>query len=337
MERRRASQRQAEASAGETADEMLERLQDELHTTPATAAAPKAVAQGSEFLSVSGASTSTVVGGAQAGALVEGPAASGALLPLEPLEPLGPTSFAGLNLGDEAPGVRRVVVPETGEGDQRAQREEPREAADLRHPVGSPTAFGPTVARHEDNQRAVDGSHVVGGNNNGDGISSASKGDRVLLMGSSPGDGKLRSPASVERPPGLSQHGGPEAQVVKRPDSLQEASASAGVQLNPFWSPEVKAMERCLREAEEKFRQGLLMMKQDQGSQASFASAEEIPETGGPRPPPGPPPASPQKMDGVGSGSGGQPPPPPPPPVPPFPVEPVGVSRGAGFLDFENL
>jgi hypothetical protein len=70
------------------------------------------------------------------------------------------------------------------------------------------------------------------------------------------------------------------------------------------------------------------MMKQDQGSQASFASAEEIPETGGPKPPPGPPPASPQKMDGVSSGSGGRPPPPPPP----FPVEPAGVSRGAGFL-----
>ena len=32
LERRRASQRQAEASAGETAEEMLERLQDELNT-----------------------------------------------------------------------------------------------------------------------------------------------------------------------------------------------------------------------------------------------------------------------------------------------------------------
>ena len=366
LERRRASQRQAEASAGETAEEMLERLQGELNAAPTTTAAPKAAAQGSEFLSVSGASTSTVVGGAQAGALVEGPTASGALLPLEPLKPLGPASFAGLELGDEAPGVRRVVVLETGDGEHHVQREEPREAADLRHPVGSPTALGPTVARREDGQRTVDGSQVVGGNPNGDGItSSASKGDRVVLMGSSPGDRKLCSPASVERPPGLLQHGGPESQMVKRPDSLPEASASAGVQLNPFWSPEVKAMERlrgegwgigqwvepdtpqkqhveldpielfrirCLREAEEKFRQGLLMMKQDQGSQASFASAEEIPETGGPKPPPGPPPASPQKMDGVSSGSGGRPPPPPPLPVPPFPVEPAGVSRGAGFL-----
>ena len=68
LERRRASQRQAEASAGETAEEMLERLQDELNAAPTTTAAPKAAAQGSEFLSVSGASTSTVVGGAQAGA-----------------------------------------------------------------------------------------------------------------------------------------------------------------------------------------------------------------------------------------------------------------------------
>ena len=79
LERRRASQRQAEASAGETAEEMLERLQDELNATPPTTAAPKAAAHGSEFLSVSGASTSTVVGGAQAGALVEGPTASGGL------------------------------------------------------------------------------------------------------------------------------------------------------------------------------------------------------------------------------------------------------------------
>ena len=76
LERRRASQRQVETSAGETAEEILERLQDELNTTTTTTAAPKAMAQGSEFLRVSGASTSTVVGGAQAGALVEGPAVS---------------------------------------------------------------------------------------------------------------------------------------------------------------------------------------------------------------------------------------------------------------------
>ena len=237
MERRRTSQRQAEASAGETADEMLDRMKEDLAAAPAETVAPKAVAQGSEFLSVSGASTSTVVGGAQVGALVEGPTASGALLPLEPLEPLGPTSFAGLDLGDDAPGVRRVVVPEAGNGDQRAQREEPREAADLRHPAGSPTALGPTAPRQMD-QRAVESGQAVVGSSNGDGVvGSTSKGDRVVLMESSPGDGNPRSPTSVERPPGLDQHGRQESQRGKRPDGVPEASASAGVQLNPFWSP----------------------------------------------------------------------------------------------------
>lgn len=55
MERRRAAQQNAEASAGETADEMLERIREDLQVAPAETAAPKAVTQGSEFPSVSGA------------------------------------------------------------------------------------------------------------------------------------------------------------------------------------------------------------------------------------------------------------------------------------------
>ena len=50
-----------------------------------------------------------------------------------------------------------------------------------------------------------------------------------MLMESSPGDGKLHSPATGERPPGLSQKVVPEDRVVRRPDGVPGASASAGV------------------------------------------------------------------------------------------------------------
>ena len=137
MDRRRAAQRSAEASAGETADEMLERMREDLQAAPAETAAPKAVTQGSEFLSVSGASTSTVIGGAQAIAVVEGGSAPAGTVGASGTNKL---SFAAMDLGDGAPGVRRVVVPETGNDERRAQQEESGE--ELRHPVVTPAALG---------------------------------------------------------------------------------------------------------------------------------------------------------------------------------------------------
>ena len=68
---------------------------------------------------------------------------------------------------------------------------------------------------------AVGSGQVVGGNTQEDNQSSTSKGDRVLLMESFAGDGKLRSPASVERLSRLSQKGVPEDRVARRPDGLQ--------------------------------------------------------------------------------------------------------------------
>ena len=126
MERRRAGQRNAEASAGETTDEMLARMREDLQVAPAETAEPKVVTQGSKFLSVSGALTSTVVGGAQAGAVVERPVALGSA----PAETVG-----------ARPGVRPGCPRETSDGERRARQEEPGE--ELRHPVRSPAALGP--------------------------------------------------------------------------------------------------------------------------------------------------------------------------------------------------
>lgn len=135
-----------------------------------------------------------------------------------------------------------------------------------------------------------------------------------------------------------------------------EVASGREVPVNPFWSPERKAFERlhygenilgelgtgmamsetppgqvemnpiqlfrirCLREAEEKFREGLLKMTQEGSSSSSFHSANEG-RVGGdqPKPPPGPPPESPPRVPSVGIGSVPPPPPPPLPPIPPMP------------------
>ena len=127
------------------------------------------------------------------------------------------------------------------------------------------------------------------------------------------------------------------------------------VPVNPFWSPERKAFERlhfgenvlgemgtqravsetspgpvemdpislfrlrCLREAEEKFREGILKMTQEGSSNGSFFSMSEgrVLEDQ-PRPPPGPPPESPPRPPPLVVGSH-QPPNPPLPPIPPMP------------------
>ena len=96
---------------------------------------------------------------------------------------------------------------------------------------------------------------------------------------------------------------------------------------------------RCLREAEEKFRQGLASMEsqlvggrivgetgESQESQSSFLSAESRPEVFVPAPPPGPPPPSPPKED-VWVGSV-RPPPPIGPMCPPFPASLTGTVSG---------
>ena len=129
------------------------------------------------------------------------------------------------------------------------------------------------------------------------------------------------------------------------------------IPVNVFWSPERKAYERlhayygvsgetvgpgtpsdtpfqepvemdpvnlfrlrCIREAEEKFRAGLMKMAKDPSSSASYFSVlEEPPKEESPRPPPGPPPKTPPRN--VDKGQQGSPPPPPPPlpPIPPMP------------------
>ena len=106
---------------------------------------------------------------------------------------------------------------------------------------------------------------------------------------------------------------------------------------------------RCLRDAEERFRQGLLSMKSEpksdlgqqigldvfgvdvgkgdgmknepslQGSQSSFVSVPEpLVELFVPRPPPGPPPPSPPRVSVVGCGNIVGNVCPPPPVLPPF-------------------
>ena len=100
---------------------------------------------------------------------------------------------------------------------------------------------------------------------------------------------------------------------------------------------------RCLREAEEKFRRGIMNMEcsrstggvqQDpegfQGSQCSFMSVE-TPDHFVPAPPPGPPPPSPPK-DKMSPQEGSRIRPPPLPPattiVPPFPTSLSGTNSG---------
>ena len=136
------------------------------------------------------------------------------------------------------------------------------------------------------------------------------------------------------------------------------------VPANPFWSPERKAFERlhfgenilgeqgirgagsteaspghveldpvalfrirCIREAEEKFREGILKMTQEGSASSSFVAAMEgkVCSDDVPRPPPGPPPDSPPK---VLSSDVVPPPPPPLPPVPPMPH--FGKDPGSG-------
>ena len=136
------------------------------------------------------------------------------------------------------------------------------------------------------------------------------------------------------------------------------------VPANPFWSPERKAFERlhfgenilgeqgirgagsteaspghveldpvalfrirCIREAEEKFREGILKMTQEGSASRSFVWAMEgkVCCDDVPRPLPGPPPDSPPK---VLSSDVVPPPPPPLPPVPPMPH--FGKDPGSG-------
>ena len=139
------------------------------------------------------------------------------------------------------------------------------------------------------------------------------------------------------------------------------------VQVNPFWTPERRALERTqheamrnmtpahpqqsgvemnpaelfrlrrLREAEEKFRLGVARMTQthDKMFQDSFASAVEESDQA-PKPPPGPPPASPPTRPPPSQGEGGAAP--PLPPAPPMPL--VGslsqVTEMDGFQGWEK-
>ena len=99
---------------------------------------------------------------------------------------------------------------------------------------------------------------------------------------------------------------------------------------------------RCIREAEEKFRQGLMQMggleaqgsklenpknpPVSSGSQNSFESAVEEPEDFVPPPPPGPPPPSPpRENEGLTKGSSTK-----PPVLPPFPAPPARATKSLG-------
>ena len=138
------------------------------------------------------------------------------------------------------------------------------------------------------------------------------------------------------------------------------------VPVNAFWSPERKAYERlhayygdsggvmgqgtpsdtpnrdpveldpinlfrirCFREAEEKFRAGLMRMAHDPSSSGSYFSVvEENLREESPKPPPGPPPKTPPREEGIRSQVSPPPPPPPLPPIPPMPW--FGGNDGSG-------
>ena len=103
---------------------------------------------------------------------------------------------------------------------------------------------------------------------------------------------------------------------------------------------------RCLRDAEERFRKGLLYMENggelgtrrvasgveggSMESQSSYVTATEGPEHFVPPPPPGPPPPSPPKMEGKSELGVGDQKPPPPPIVPPFPVQNLNLPKISG-------
>ena len=230
------------------------------------------------------------------------------------LRGLIPATSSGSVLEGMQPGVRRVEVVGL-QGDRAAMN------VDASMPTGPPRSYGP--------ERGVEG--VLGSERN-DGTRQGERGSQ---------DGRPVSttpyPSSLEDPVGnFGSVGG----------------IAPDVMVNPFWSPERRALERlhygefgfgsvgkrstpetppayvemdpielfrlkCYREAEEKFRAGLSGLGGGQRSPASFASVEEpSSESYPPRPPPGPPPASPPKM--VDQGLFWKPPP-PPPPLPSFP------------------
>lgn len=82
-----------------------------------------------------------------------------------------------------------------------------------------------------------------------------------------------------------------------------------------------EAEEKYLKEAEDRFRAGLLKMSQEASSSGSFVSASDDQQTRSdtPAPPPGPSCKTPEKGEDRRSGSQPPPPPPPLPPVPPMP------------------
>ena len=231
------------------------------------------------------------------------------------LKGLIPASSSGSVLEGMQPGVRRVEVVGL-QGDRATTNVE----GSASMPTGPPRSYGP--------ERGVEG--VLGCDGN---------------VGTRWGEGGSQDGRQVSTTP--------------YPSSLEDpvgnfGSAAPEVMVNPFWSPERRALERlhygefgfgsvgkrsipetppayvemdpielfrlkCYREAEERFRAGLSGLGGGQRSPASFASVEEpSSESYPPKPPPGPPPASPPKMVDQGN-FWKPPPPPPPPPLPSFP------------------
>ena len=231
------------------------------------------------------------------------------------LRGLIPAPTGGSVLGGLQPGVRRVevVMPQGDREVAHVERDTPMLA-------GPPRSYGP--------ERGVEGVLASDG-----------------LEGSRQGGGGNQDGRQVSTTPYPSSLEDPVGSVGALAGGTQE------VKVNPFWSPERRAIERlhfgefgfgsaaksipetppayvemdpielfrlkCYREAEERFRAGLENFGGGQRSPVSFASAEEpSSEIYPPKPPPGPPPASPPKMVDLGYGSV---PPPPPPPLPSFP------------------
>lgn len=89
---------------------------------------------------------------------------------------------------------------------------------------------------------------------------------------------------------------------------------------------------RCLRDAQQRFEEGLSSMMENQPPTESFKSPRDLNDFK-PKLPPGPPPKTPPHDQGIGNGGESPPPPPPPPPVPPVPPFPYGGQS----LDFGSI
>ena len=237
--------------------------------------------------------------------------------------------------------------PAPTEGELFLQVSPPREAAEPGATGGALTS----AAGAADDDALAGGGGIAAENPR------VATGAPTLEQGLAADEGALGDLAENEVPASLDESGGNLGVSRGTVEGFPRDSRLGDVLVNPFWSPERKAFERlhlgqsgfgdfarmgsglgaspgepevemdpialfrmrCFREAEERFREGLLRMVQPPSTPRSFASVIEAQGSEQPpKPPPGPPPASPPKVSPNQDGT--IPPPPPPlPPVPPMP------------------